>query len=246
MASCKIDQCTVLDAAALAHNNISAFWEDPTWRILWPSDITLEYLIGESTKRQANNLLRSPEDTRHQKSVDPVTGAVLGYARWILPPSSLDEWPEAKVPAVSEKEKKQIQKLAESAWWQFRSDMDHLDDEGHQIKNRILAEKPYMSRFWKTFILTSTKLIVGLDYLAVHPNNKRKGIATALVESGIQQANRLGLPIFIWAFQAGHGVYKRLGFKEVDRVIKGISQFGCSTNYAVYFMVYDQKDSIAK
>ncbi|OJJ45166.1 hypothetical protein ASPZODRAFT_120689 [Penicilliopsis zonata CBS 506.65] len=224
MAKWKIESCSVEDAAALAQNNISAFWEDPTWRILWPDEITLEYLIEQSGIRQGNNLLRSPEDMRHQKAVDPATGALVGYARWKLPSTCADdEWPEARVPVVGEEEKKQIQQLAESAWWEPRSDMDSLDEEAHRISTRILAEKPHIK----------------LDYLAVHPNNKGKGIASALVESGIQQANRLGLPIFILAYKAGHGVYKRLGFQEVDRIIQDISKFGCSTEYGVYFMVYD-------
>ena len=79
-----------------------------------------------------------------------------------------------------------------------------------------------------------------LDYLAVHPDNKGKGIATALVASGVRQADKMGLPIFVMAFKAGRGVYARLGFKEVECIIQDDSQFGGKGEYGAYFMVYEQ------
>lgn len=137
--SWKIQNCTVADATALAQNNIPAFWEDPSWRIVWPDDIKLEFLVEQSSKRQARNLLRSRETNRHQKAVDPVTGAVVGYARWILPPSHITakdpnlgpEWVEAQVPAVSEEETAHFEELSNSAWWNMKSGMDHMDDKNH-------------------------------------------------------------------------------------------------------------------
>jgi N-acetylglutamate synthase-like GNAT family acetyltransferase len=60
---------------------------------------------------------------------------------------------------------------------------------------------------------------VELDYLAVHPDNKGKEIGITLVESSIKQAEKMGVPIFSMAYKAGLGIYTRLGFKEVNRVI---------------------------
>lgn len=82
-------------------------------------------------------------------------------------------------------------------------------------------------------------LWLGLDYLAVHPENKGKRIGTALVASGIKYAERAGLPVFTLAFKAGRGVYARLGFQEVDRVIQDDSEYGGPGEYAAYFMIYD-------
>jgi len=152
MAAWKIEHCTVADAPALARNNMAAFWEDPTWILLWSKDISLEFLIEQSTKRQPRNLLREREGTRHQKAVDPTTGTVVGYARWILPSCNFiakdggPEWAEAQVPDVSDDEKKHFKELAEGAWWNGRSDMSGLDNKNYVVMNRILAEKPYMSK----------------------------------------------------------------------------------------------------
>lgn len=148
-----IKGCTVADAAALARNNMAAFWEDPTWSLVWPKDISLEFLIEQSTKRQACNLLRSREDTRHQKATDPATGALVGYARWILPPSHVAAvdggpmWAEVQVPDVDEAERKHHEQLAASAWWNPREEMNDIDAKNNLVKERILAEKPYISTY---------------------------------------------------------------------------------------------------
>lgn len=152
MAGWKIEPCTVADGLALARNNMAAFWEDPTWILLWPSNITQEFLIEQSAKRQPRNLLRDREHTRHQKAVDSTTGAVVGYARWILPSSHSTakdggpEWEEAQVADVSDDERKRFEELAESAWWKGRNDMNGLDDKNYAVMNPILAEKPYISK----------------------------------------------------------------------------------------------------
>ena len=80
-----------------------------------------------------------------------------------------------------------------------------------------------------------------LDYIAVHPENKGQGVATALVESGMKAAEELGIPIFIMAFKAGRGVYARLGFEEVDRIIQDDSMYGGPGEYGAYFMVYNRE-----
>jgi predicted N-acetyltransferase YhbS len=76
--------------------------------------------------------------------------------------------------------------------------------------------------------------------LAVHPENKGKGVATALVQSGMRQAEKMGLDIFILAFTAGVGVYKRLGFRVERELVQDDSMFGGSGGYGVYFMILEQ------
>ena len=79
-----------------------------------------------------------------------------------------------------------------------------------------------------------------LDYLAVHPESKGKGIATALVKSGMRKAEEMGIPICMLAFKAGKGVYEKLGFKVIDSVIQDDSKWGGPGEYAVYLMAWDK------
>jgi predicted N-acetyltransferase YhbS len=77
----------------------------------------------------------------------------------------------------------------------------------------------------------------GLDYLAVHPENKGKGIATLLVESGIRAAERMGIDLFVLAFRAGVGVYKRLGFVVVKEILLDDRKFGGTGDYGGWLMI---------
>ncbi|KAK3357852.1 hypothetical protein B0T25DRAFT_517222 [Lasiosphaeria hispida] len=210
---------TVSDGPALAANNIPAFWADPHWRLEWQHR-TLEYHISQITLRYPRTLLRDRATARHQKAVDTATGEILGYVRWAIPAShstimaqkgeNTPAWPEAVVPAVSLEEEAEINRVAETAVWNPTSGTDPLSDGPREIEKEILSRKGYMI----------------LDYLAVHPRHQRRGVATALVCSGMQQAEKLGLDIFVRAMKPGVPVYQRLGFRMERELIQDDSQYG--------------------
>ncbi|KAK3331710.1 hypothetical protein B0T19DRAFT_85721 [Cercophora scortea] len=229
MANFTIERCTIDYSEAISRNNGRAFWEQPMWRMNWPADMTRDYLVGVMQKRGFMRLMQERESYRHQMAVDPATGAVLGYIRWQLPESALGgagadvPWPEAQVPDVSPEDLEKFRALRDTTPWKPRTDMDELDDVNDVIMKRILAEKPYIK----------------LDYLAVAPENWGKGIASALVKSGVEAAEKLGLPIFVFAFKEATGVYRRQGFVERERSIQDDTKFGGNGQYNVYFMVYE-------
>lgn len=80
-----------------------------------------------------------------------------------------------------------------------------------------------------------------LDFLAVPPENRRQGIGTALVESGVREAERLGLDIFVHSKEAGLGVYGRLGFRRLEHVVLDDSKFGGNGKYGAYFLLKEVK-----
>jgi hypothetical protein len=145
MATYTISQCTVADGAALSRNSISAFWEDPHWILAWRHR-TLEHHISEIAKRMPRNLLNDRMTKRHQKAIDPETGRILGYARWILPLSHATNadgtpaWPEAVVPAVGPRKKPKFGGLL-------------IPLSGIQITNRMSYSGQYYvklrARFWQ-------------------------------------------------------------------------------------------------
>ncbi|KAJ5938246.1 hypothetical protein N7454_004588, partial [Penicillium verhagenii] len=217
MAPLKISQCTIADGPALVANNIPAFWADPNWVLAWRHR-TLEYHISQVTLRFPRNLINERETVRHQKAVDPETGHILGYARWCLPssheksPDGTPAWPEAQVPAIEPEKEAEIRRLAGTAVWDPNEDDSVLGDRVTTLKNEVTPKKPHIS----------------LDYLAVHPDNQRKGVGTALVKSGIEQADKMGLDIFVHAFTEGYELYKRMGFELIAELIKDDSAYGGS------------------
>ncbi|KAK6078429.1 acetyltransferase [Seiridium cupressi] len=119
-------------------------------------------------------------------------------------------WPEAMVQPVSPEEEAEIRRVAETAFWDPNTGPD-------------------------VFIETRC-----LEYLAVHPDNQGKGVGTALVESGMRQAEKMGLDIFIHAMKMGMRVYKRLGFRVEKEPVMDGSPYGGDGDYRVWFLIYEQ------
>ncbi|KAJ4424704.1 hypothetical protein N0V82_000632 [Gnomoniopsis sp. IMI 355080] len=227
MPNYNITGCTIDDAADIARNNMSAFWEDPNWRYNW-THTDLPSVIRQCTIRTPNNLLKDRDLLRHFKAVDPETGNSMGYIRFKLPVRYHKDgqgnptWPEGQTADVNPTENNEIKARAEAAWWLTENPNDHLDDQLRVIKNRILATKDYLV----------------LDFFAVHPDNQGKGAGLALLNYGIQKAKELGLDIFVMAFVGGFGIYKRMGFKLLDSLVQDATPFGGNDNYAVQFLEF--------
>lgn len=79
-----------------------------------------------------------------------------------------------------------------------------------------------------------------LEYLAVHPKHQRKGIATALVRSGMYQAEKLGLDISVHAMKVAMPVYQRLDFRIERELIQDDPKYGGPGLWGDYFLVYEQ------
>jgi len=141
--------CTVNDAAALAVNNVGAFWGQPYWRMIWPADAQLPYITEQMRKRMATSvLLKDRDERRHEMAVDEDTGAVVGYARWLVPPPLQSEWTDGQVPDVEDNAKKALEELADSAVWNVGAgtniNTDVLDAKIAATKRRILAEREFI------------------------------------------------------------------------------------------------------
>ena len=147
--------CTIEDGPALARNNMSAFWTDSTWVLIWRGK-TLEYVIEQATRRTPHNLLDDPARRRHQKAIDTKTGALVGYLRWILPEKGpistaaggpADMWLDAQVPAVNEERRREAEREFTAADWEYSHASDELDAPMLAIKERLLKQKEYLSEW---------------------------------------------------------------------------------------------------
>lgn len=97
-----IQPVTFGDVSALASVMTSSRWVDPHWNALFEPPTTEEQVTWELAQRLPWNLISGGELKRHQKAVDVETGKVVGYARWILPPTLEEEaWKEAQAPEAN-------------------------------------------------------------------------------------------------------------------------------------------------
>lgn len=67
--------------------------------------------------------------------------------------------------------------------------------------------------------IVETKEAIGIYSLATHPGFRRRGYGEALLRQAIEQAQKHSGPrrIVLQASEAGHALYRRLGFRDVTR-----------------------------
>ncbi|KAK3373114.1 hypothetical protein B0T24DRAFT_575348 [Lasiosphaeria ovina] len=227
----RVVPCRLGDAEAIAVNNMTAFWDDITWRLTWMPwkdsegiehpGVPLEELIARGKRRYPWNLLKNRTEVRETKAVDE-NGKLVGFARWVMPEAHTNAWLDAQVPDASVEERDRLKELHASTTWNWRKDMNPIDDPVSK-RQRSLTQPGCPE----------------LDFLAVHPDNARKGIATVLVRKGMQVAEELGIGIFMLAFNCGLNVYTRLGFQLVDQIIQDDTIYGGEGNYARYYLRLD-------
>jgi N-acetylglutamate synthase-like GNAT family acetyltransferase len=69
------------------------------------------------------------------------------------------------------------------------------------------------------FVLLICLFTKVLALLCVHPDCERRGAGSAIVQWGLNYAERVALPAYLEASKAGQPVYERLGFKQIDEIV---------------------------
>lgn len=156
MESFLITPCTIADGPAIGRNNVTAFWTDRTWIQIW-GDRTREHVAEQAAMRGRRNLLLDRAHRRHLKAVDAETGAVVGYARWVLPDEGCDGgdgdpchglWTEAQIPDVDEHVRREAEaESARSDWTFTRGPIDGIDAPIEAMMADLRKGKRYMGMF---------------------------------------------------------------------------------------------------
>lgn len=148
-----IETCTVADGPAMGRNNVTAFWTDQTWIQIWRGR-TCEYVAEQAARRGSKNLLLDRAHRRHLKAVDPLTGALIGYARWVLPDAGCPGedgdpcnalWTNARIPDVPEELREKAERESDAADWTFTGGhMDGIDDPIEAMQDVLRGKKRYI------------------------------------------------------------------------------------------------------
>lgn len=167
-------------------------------------------LLVKSRIQAFNN--RNPQ-SRNFKAVDRETGTIIAAARWRVYPEdeplnkSVEEIVEAKLqPRVPE--------LREDVARAFYTMLN-------QGKREIAGiEKDKDGR--------AVKLMrrVELESLFTHPSYQRKGAAKALLQRCIQEADILGLVVYLEATRDGQPLYEKCGFEAIRTNTFEAGRFG--------------------
>ncbi len=82
------------------------------------------------------------------------------------------------------------------------------------FQQKLMIEKPYG---W--FCLTKD-----LNILAIHPDHQRKGIGSAFIRKGLDDADRDDARTYIEASVAGLPLYLKFGWKEIDKIVVDVGK----------------------
>ncbi|KAE8548901.1 hypothetical protein TMatcc_010238 [Talaromyces marneffei ATCC 18224] len=203
---------------------------DPHWAHLW-EDPSSETIIAKATDRVPWNLVTGRDIKRHQKVINRVTGQVVGYARWILPPilaKNNDVWLEAQVAEVTaaecaayEKQYQACTKNGRAIGMKSGSMMSYRSAPLEAVDARIRRDGPFLT----------------LDYLTTNPVFWRRGIGSMLVQSGLKVADQHAIKTYVMSEPAALKLYLNLGFKLVETVSTDYSQYGGTEPMVHYFLI---------
>ncbi|KAF5492431.1 hypothetical protein CGCS363_v011391 [Colletotrichum siamense] len=225
------------DAQGVSKNNMTAFYHtDAHWRALWKST-TLEEIIRGAAARMPHGLASGREGKRHLKATDDDTGEIIGYARWILPDaSSTLNWPEALVREPTDDE-------SESFKAKFQANTEEGMIPGMDTRLQEALGLPLENAEIELMKSQEGPFLV-LDYLTVHPQYRRKGIASALVKKGLEQADAVGMKVWVMATMAAQPMYQKLGFQLLKTVATNVTEFGIEEPHCKSFLMRRQQRAV--
>lgn len=77
-----------------------------------------------------------------------------------------------------------------------------------------------------------------LGYLTCHPEHRRQGIASLLVNSGLKAADTIGLPVSCYAVTTGAAkLYESCGLKVLEEKHVDLVAIGHRGSYDTYYMI---------
>ncbi|KAI0401259.1 acyl-CoA N-acyltransferase [Xylaria palmicola] len=124
----------------------------------------------------------------------------------------------------------------------------HPGDEAEQRFLRQMFRSLISQRmaFVRARAAADPPAVMALDLCATHPAFQRRGVATALVQWGLDEARRRGIPEAVMeASSMGRHVYKHLGFQPQgpDMVYEVDDEFAGRDKPPNVFMVYSRDSS---
>ncbi|KAJ0420358.1 acyl-CoA N-acyltransferase [Aspergillus carlsbadensis] len=165
-----------------------------------------------TTSRIARLANSTPRPTLF-KVTDTATGEIIGVAHWTIHTDD-EEVTQSVADAVADIVDASIPEMNRDAVRGFYT----MVTEGKRDVLRV--DVPVCGVYGRRgpgYPVVKMTRRVELDTVFVHPDYRRRGVATRLLEWGIEQAERLGLLVYLEATEEGRRVYERVGF-EVVRV----------------------------
>ncbi|KZL79382.1 acetyltransferase, partial [Colletotrichum incanum] len=87
--------------------------------------------------------------------------------------------------------------------------------------------------------LMTGKPSVYLHILVTDPKHQRRGAGLQLMTPGMQEAVRLGVPVYLESSEPGHPLYTKAGFKDIEEHRVDFSKFGAELPHLTWAMIWE-------
>ncbi|PYI03678.1 acyl-CoA N-acyltransferase [Aspergillus sclerotiicarbonarius CBS 121057] len=215
-----IRPATEADAPELANINIASFSHQALWSNLFPSTPSTS-TTSPSSSTSTNYTQAHPLKTARclakllaphvhvLVAIDNHTEKIVGYARWAFP--TMD--PEISTVGLLSPSNEALLK-------------EHADGKAYPEGMRV----DVYEAFW-ALLKDKQGLFVGegdfvLEFLATLPSAQGKGVGTALLQWGIEQADKRNARVYLEATTDGYALYQKYGWRDLEVMELDFTAFG--------------------
>lgn len=200
----------------------AAFGTGPLGRILTPTLTPERY-----EKAYQADLKSFHKPTSHYlKVTDTETGKIIAGAKWQI-------FPDGRTLEEVQKDVIPFEPMPDSNVEGEKFFLAYLNDNRYEYMNTKAIVCKYCvdsCRFWLHFADPNFQLTV-LNILVTDPDHHRRGAGAIHMKWGMEQADKLGLPSYLEASEAGKPLYERFGFETVKEVFFDLEKFGVGKGF---------------
>lgn len=215
--------CVPEDVDSMVSVNLAAFEDNFFNDHIWPR--RPEYMpstIAWLRERYLAGFLRDEEVTHKLVDTSVTPNRIAAWSRWIVPHTL----------SAEEKSRRQVLSDTEEALIASKKKTRFPEGVQEDLAIRFFGT---LGEIQKRLIDPSQTWVLSL--LAVDPAYQRRGLGTVVLKYMLEQVNASGNKAYLEAMPAGHGLYKKLGWEDVELMELDMSSIGVKESGKIICMV---------
>ncbi|KAF8867113.1 hypothetical protein BDZ45DRAFT_609269 [Acephala macrosclerotiorum] len=206
-----LSECAVSDVPSMVEVYLGAFSTDYFGQFVFPRPQIPDSEMHRWLTTRFTSLF-SKREIHTFKITDNETGKMAAFLRWTFPHELTEEERREREEEKREKERVKAETGHDPTW-----------PKGANLE--ICGEKfGGLDRLQEKYVNKKETYVANL--LGTHPAYQRKGLASKLLKHVLDMADREGRKVYIEATPAGHPVYLKLGFRDIDVVAVDLTRWG--------------------
>ncbi len=235
MAQFQLSHCTPSDVDALTEVYIRAFQGSRMYQLLFPAQTcTTDSVRAWVRARFTKGLTQGHAEVKLFKVTEAATGRLAALCNWGYPFSLTDEEKAARDAEKAREEKRWDE--AERATGKSMRFPEGANNEAckefygalEAMREKYIRwDQDYSKRpLLVSFVLFSCLFFIECSLLGTDPDFQRRGLGSMLLGQVIALADLDGRRIYLEATAAGHPLYEKLSWRDVDLITVDLRKWG--------------------